>query len=100
MSLQPSDVERIRRLLDSAVTRAHGLPPLCRPVLQFSDLQELCRPGEKPRLATVETWARKQGIRFRYDGKGGIWTTLDALNEALGVRPNREDEPYGADQLV
>lgn len=61
------------------------------PVLQFSDLQELCRPGERPRLATVETWARAQGIAFRYDGKGGIWTTVDALNAALGLRG--VDEP-------
>lgn len=56
-------------------------------VFQFEDLQEICRPGERPRLATVERWARDQGIRYRYDAKGGIWTTLDALNEALGIRP-------------
>lgn len=40
-------------------------------VLQFQDLQELCRPGERPRLATVERWARDCGIRIQYDGEGG-----------------------------
>lgn len=55
------------------------------PVLQFEDLQALCKPGEHPRLATVEEWARRQGVRYRYDGKGGIWTTVDALNAALGL---------------
>ncbi|GAB3335064.1 hypothetical protein [Marilutibacter aestuarii] len=56
------------------------------PVLQFEDLQELCQPGGHPRLATVERWAREQGVRYRYDGRGGIWTTLDALNAAIGLQ--------------
>ncbi|WQI21875.1 hypothetical protein U2S91_04310 [Stenotrophomonas maltophilia] len=55
-------------------------------ILQFQDLQELCQPGKRPRLATVERWARDRGIRVQYDGKGGIWTTMTALNEALGLR--------------
>lgn len=49
-------------------------------ILQFTDLQELCRPGKKPRLSTVARGASSQGIKYRYDGKGGIWTTTDALN--------------------
>ena len=61
------------------------------PILQFEDLQELCQPGAHPRLATVERWARAQGVRYRYDGKGGIWTTVDALNAALGVVAANED---------
>lgn len=55
-------------------------------VLQFQDLQELCRPGERPRLPTVEAWACKEGIRYRYDGKSGIWTTAPAMNAALGLQ--------------
>lgn len=58
-------------------------------VLQFEDLQRLCRPATDaplPKLATVERWAKAQGIRYRYDGQGGIWTTVDALNAALGLR--------------
>lgn len=54
-------------------------------VLQFADLQEICKPGQKPRLHTVEAWAKHCGIRYGYDGSGGIWTTLDALNAALGI---------------
>lgn len=69
-------------------------------VLQFEDLQNLCKPGEKPRLATVEAWARAQGVRFRYDGKGGIWTTMEALNAALGVAAANDDGKYNPDELV
>jgi len=54
-------------------------------VLQFRDLQELCRPGKRPRLATVERWAKQRKIRVQYDGQGGVWTTTAALNEALGL---------------
>lgn len=70
-------------------------------ILQFEDLQELCKPGEKPRLATVEAWARKQGVRFGYDGRGGIWTTVEALNAALGFRPANDDSSkYDPNDLV
>lgn len=69
-------------------------------ILQFEDLQQLCRPGKRPRLATVESWARRQGIRFQYDGRGGIWTTLDALNSALGLRSAANDSAsYSSDEL-
>ena len=69
-------------------------------ILQFTDLLELCRPGEKPRLSTVERWASSQGIKYRYDGKGGIWTTTDALNWALGVLPQEPDAPYRVEDLI
>lgn len=69
-------------------------------ILQYQDLQQLCQPGKRPRLATVEAWARRQGIRFQYDGLGGIWTTLDALNAALGVRQAANDNHnYASDEL-
>lgn len=55
------------------------------PVLQFADLQEACKPGHKPRRATVEAWARRIGLAYSYDGQGGIWTTADAFNAALGL---------------
>lgn len=70
-------------------------------VLQFSDLQELCRPGKRPRLATVERWARQRNIRVQYDGKGGIWTTMAALNEALGLAPSAQSiDRYLASDLL
>ena len=55
-------------------------------VLTFVDLQRMCRPyGSLPRASTVVKWADRQHIRYKYDDCGGIWTTTDALNAALGV---------------
>jgi len=60
-------------------------------ILQFRDLQELCQPGKRPRLATVIRWAH---------GSGGIWTTMDALNEALGLAGATPHlEPYDPDDF-
>jgi hypothetical protein len=70
------------------------------PVIQFEDLQEICKPGAHPRLAAVERWAKAQGLRYRYDGKGGIWTTVDALNAAIGIHAANDDEKYSVDQVV
>ncbi|AMU99478.1 hypothetical protein [Xanthomonas citri] len=62
-------------------------------VLTFEDLRRLCAPdGSTPRTSTVVRWARDQGIRFRYDTRGGIWTTVDALNAALGLQASKEDQ--------
>lgn len=59
------------------------------PVITFEDLRRLCAPiGPAPRASTVVRWAREQGILYRYDGRGGIWTTLDALNAAVGLAQN------------
>lgn len=60
-------------------------------IYQFEDLQEICQPGKKPRLATVEAWCRAQGIPFKYDARGGIWTTIQAINTALGVKAANDD---------
>ena len=35
--------------------------------------------------SSVRRWASSQGIRT-LEGKAGPWTTVDALNAALGVR--------------
>lgn len=69
-------------------------------ILQFRDLQELCQPGKRPRLATVERWARDRHIRFQYDASGGIWTTTTALNEALGIKWSASNsDTYSLDLL-
>jgi len=70
-------------------------------ILHFKDLQQICQPGKQPRMATVELWARRNGIAYKYDARGGIWTTLDAINAALGVRAI-VDEPahYNPDELL
>lgn len=55
-------------------------------ILQFADLQRLCRPdpaAAPPRLSTVVKWAERQGIKYKYDGDGGIWTTLAAIERAV-----------------
>ena len=71
------------------------------PVLQFEDLQELCKPGEHPRLATVEAWARKIGLRYTYDAKGGLLSTVDAVNAALGLTAAANDDGlYSPDSLA
>lgn len=74
------------------------------PVLQHVDLQRLCRPDPEapvPTLATVERWARKIGLRVQYDGRGGLWTTVDALNAALGLQAPANDgnEKYKPDEV-
>jgi len=70
-------------------------------IVPFETLQQLCRPGEHPRRATVEAWAKREGIRYRYDGKGGIFTTIEAVNFALGVSAANDStiEPYGPDLI-
>ena len=73
------------------------------PILQFQDLQKICRPGEgaaPPRLATVEAWARKIGLRYTYDAEGGIVTTLDALNAAIGIRPAANDDKLNPADVI
>ncbi|HFT7411405.1 MULTISPECIES: hypothetical protein [Stenotrophomonas] len=80
--------------------RASGQGNVITQVLTFEDLRNLCSPnGPSPRLSTVERWAQAQGIRYKYDGQGGIWTTIDALNAALGLQPAREDEQYLIDLI-
>ncbi|ODT97302.1 MAG: hypothetical protein ABS82_01230 [Rhodanobacter sp. SCN 67-45] len=69
-------------------------------ILQFADLQELCQPGKKPRPATVESWAKKIGLRYTYDGAGGIVTTVDALNAALGLTGAANDKAYSPDDVL
>ena len=71
-------------------------------VLQFQDLQALCRPKatNPPRRATVEAWARKIGLRYTYDGKGGIISTLEAVNAAIGVTASNDDGKYRPEDIV
>ena len=72
-------------------------------VLQFQDLQALCRPSgaRPPRRATVEAWAKKIGLPYTYDGNGGIITTVDAFNAAMGLGPAaNEDRHYSADTRI
>jgi uncharacterized protein YigE (DUF2233 family) len=64
-------------------------------ILDFDDLRRVSRLGERATLARVEAWARRSGIAFKYDGRGGIWTTLDAMNAALGLRAPESPQATG-----
>jgi hypothetical protein len=74
----------------SAVARVKGHPaydsgmtsPALESILFFEDLQAISR---RKRLADVVRWAIAQEIPFKYDGRGGVWTTIDALNSSMGV---------------
>lgn len=69
-------------------------------IIEFADLQQLCRPaGPTPTPSTVRRWATAQGIRYKLDGRGGIWTTTDALNAALGLHPPATDADHLLEQI-
>lgn len=68
-------------------------------LVPFPRLQALCRPGgPPPRPATVRRWCEVQGIRFKLDLNGGVWTTVDAINAALGLA-QRDEETCPADLI-
>lgn len=52
------------------------------------------------RQADVERCLERQGVRFFY-GRDGIWTTIEALNAALGVlQPATNDGMYPSDEIL
>lgn len=71
-------------------------------IVEFDDLRKLSRLGENAQLATVERWAKRVGIRYQYDGRGGIWTTVDGLNAALGISAKSADtdESYSVEAVI
>lgn len=69
-------------------------------IVPYTTLQRVCAPeGPLPRTSTVRRWADGLGIRYKYDGRGGIWTTLDALNAALGLGPPLDTSPKMEDLI-
>ena len=69
-------------------------------ILEYDDLRKLSRLGERAQLASVERWAKRVGICYQYDARGGIWTTLDAMNVAIGVKRDGEPEIYSVDKVL
>jgi len=70
------------------------------PIIEFADLQRL---SGFERRADVERWARGIDLPIK-PCRYGVWTSLDALNQSLGVRPRRETNaastaPYALDIL-
>ena len=65
-------------------------------ILTFPMLQRIVRPiGNLPRTATVVRWAKKNHVRLLEDAAGGVFTTVDALNAALGIGPGMHDDRDG-----
>lgn len=60
------------------------------------DAEQLRALSGKRNAAAVRKWASSQGIKTR-DGADGPWTTLTALNVAMGVTEAANDQAYGAD---
>ncbi|WP_456953655.1 hypothetical protein [Lysobacter sp. HA35] len=56
-------------------------------MLEFADLQ---RVSGYDRRADVERWARDIGLSVR-PCRGGVWTTVEALNAALGLLASNDD---------
>lgn len=65
-------------------------------IIEFEDLQKL---SKQTQLAAVERWAVNNGIPFKHC-RGGIWTTLAALNKALGVAAANDAAPAIDPDLV
>lgn len=50
---------------------------------------DLMAANKCKRLSDLEDILRKNGIRFLY-GKSGIYTTMDALNAAMGLQSGQD----------
>ncbi|MEF2147746.1 hypothetical protein [Aquilutibacter rugosus] len=65
-------------------------------IAQFEDLQQI---SGYTRAADVIKWADENGIRWKYS-RNGIWTTVDALNAALGLDAAAANEAYDDDLVA
>ncbi|MGE7139184.1 hypothetical protein ACQKIE_16275 [Luteibacter sp. NPDC031894] len=63
------------------------------------DAAELRRLSGLQQPAAVKRWASTQGIRVR-DGAEGPWTTVEAINAALGVGSAGNDDAYRPEDLL
>lgn len=69
------------------------------PVLNFDDLRRISRLGDKAKISSVERWARRIGLRYNYDARGGIWTTVAAMDAAVGVTVEKP-ETYRPEMVI
>jgi len=62
-----------------------------RPIVTFEELKVA---NNCTRMGDLEKCLRKNGVRFLY-GKTGIYTTVDALNAAMGLKSGKpvEEQP-------
>lgn len=64
-------------------------------IVTFEDLR--AATGYR-RQTDVARCLERQGVSFFY-GRDGVWTTIDALNAALGVPPLSDDVKYDPSDL-
>lgn len=57
---------------------------------------DLARLTGYHRQGDIEHWCQTNGVRY-FHGKAGIWTTLEAVNTALGLRQGSEPKPQKLD---
>ncbi|MCW0201515.1 MAG: hypothetical protein OJI74_06570 [Rhodanobacter thiooxydans] len=63
------------------------------------DTDYLRKISGKKGAAAIRRWASRQGIRCG-DGAAGPWTTLEALNSALGIHTSpAANDSYSGDIL-
>lgn len=62
------------------------------------DAEALRKQSGKRSASAVRKWASRQGIRT-LEGKDGPWTTLEAVNKALGVG-SANDPVYNPDDIA
>lgn len=65
-------------------------------VLEFADLKRISCYN---RRADVERWAKDNGIAVK-PCRGGVWTTLEAVNIALGVTAANDNEASYAPEII
>lgn len=70
------------------------------PTSHVIDTEYLRKISGKKGASAIRRWASRQGIRCG-DGAFGPWTTLEALNAALGVpaAPAAANDSYSVDIL-
>lgn len=71
-------------------------PHSCSPYI--IDTEQLRYISGKRTPSAVRRWASARGIRV-LDGNEGPWTTLDAINHALGINSTTNNKLYGSDIL-
>ena len=49
------------------------------------------------RMGDIARALERQGIRYLRGRAGRLFTTVDALNKAMGISPSEPDAPYSPD---
>lgn len=63
------------------------------------DAAELRERSGLTQAAAIKKWASAQGFKV-LDGGDGPWTTIEAINKALGLVGSSNEPQYRPEQLV